>query len=36
MDESEAGTLSAMVLGDKTGLDADVKDLYQAAGISHV
>jgi competence protein ComEC len=36
MDESEASTLSAMVLGDKTGLDADVKDLYQAAGISHV
>ncbi len=36
MDESEAGALSAMVLGDKTGLDADVKDLYQAAGISHV
>ena len=36
MGESEAGTLSAMVLGDKTGLDADVKDLYQAAGISHV
>lgn len=36
MGESEAGTLSAMVLGDKTDLDTDVKELYQAAGISHV
>lgn len=34
--EDEAGTLSAMVLGDKSGLDEEVKDLYQAAGISHV
>lgn len=36
MDDEYAGTLSAMVLGDKTGLDEDVKDLYQAAGISHI
>lgn len=36
MSDDEAGTLSAMVLGDKSGLDRDVKDLYQNAGISHV
>ena len=36
MSEKEAGTLSAMVLGDKTDLDTDVKEAYQDAGISHV
>lgn len=36
MGDSEAGTLSAMVLGDKSDLDTDVRDIYQAAGISHI
>ena len=36
MSENEAYTLCAMVLGDKSGINADVKNLYQAAGISHV
>lgn len=36
LDEDEAGTLCAMMLGDKTGLNEDIKELYQAAGISHV
>lgn len=36
MDDEEAGTLSAMALGDKSGLDEDVKDIYQTAGISHI
>ena len=36
MDDTQAGTLSAMVLGDKRGLDEDVKDAYQSAGISHI
>ena len=30
------GVLSAMLLGDKTGLDSEIKSLYQAAGIAHV
>lgn len=30
------GILSAMLLGEKTGLDAEVKSLYQKAGISHI
>ena len=36
IDDSDAGTLAAMVLGDKTGLDEEIKDVYQAAGISHI
>ena len=30
------GVLSAMLLGDKTELDSEIKSLYQAAGIAHV
>ena len=36
MSEPDAGTLSAMVLGDKSGLIEDVKEYYQNAGISHI
>lgn len=36
MDEEDAGLCAAMTLGDKTGLDEDIKQLYQNAGISHV
>ncbi len=36
MDENDASLLAAMTLGDKTGLDTEIKELYQNAGISHV
>ncbi|MDO4187450.1 MAG: DNA internalization-related competence protein ComEC/Rec2 [Lachnospiraceae bacterium] len=36
IDDEEAGALSAMVLGDKSFLDEDIKDIYQTAGISHI
>lgn len=36
MSKENAGTLSAMVLGDKSQLDTDVKTTYQNAGIAHV
>jgi len=32
----ESGLLKAMVLGEKSELDADVKELYQRNGISHL
>lgn len=32
----DSGVLSAMILGEKSGLDAEVKSLYQKAGISHI
>ena len=32
----DGGVLSAMILGEKSGLDAEVKSLYQKAGISHI
>lgn len=32
----EAGVLSAMILGEKCGLQKETKELYQSAGISHV
>ena len=32
----DGGVLSAMILGEKSGLDAEVKSLYQIAGISHI
>ena len=35
-DESSAGVLSAMILGDKTLLDQDVRAVYQKAGIAHI
>lgn len=36
LDEENAGILIAMMLGDKSNLDSEVKDLYQNAGISHL
>ena len=36
MSEKDAGLVAAMTLGDKTGLDGEIKELYQLAGISHV
>lgn len=36
MDESKAGVLSTMVLGDRTVLDPDIKEMYRSAGISHI
>lgn len=36
MSDINAGTLAAMVLGDKTELDSDVKDLFQRAGMAHM
>ena len=36
MSEEDAGLVAAMTLGDKTGLDTEIKELYQHAGISHV
>ncbi len=35
-EDTDAGVLSAMLLGDKGILDAQVKDLYQSAGIVHL
>lgn len=31
-----AGALSAMLLGDKSSLNAEIKELYQESGISHI
>ena len=36
LGEEDSGLLSAMTLGDKAGLDTEIKELYQNAGISHV
>ena len=33
---SDSGILAAAVLGDKSGLDPEIKDLYQKSGISHL
>lgn len=35
-EEEEASLMCAMLLGDKNGMEEDVKNLYQNAGISHV
>lgn len=35
-DEPTAGVLSSMLLGDKSYLDDEIKDLYQVSGISHI
>ena len=32
----EAGIISAMVLGDKSELDAEVKDLFKLSGLAHI
>lgn len=34
--EEDAGLLSAVVLGDKTGMDEEISDLYQKNGIAHL
>ncbi|MCM1161761.1 MAG: DNA internalization-related competence protein ComEC/Rec2 [Roseburia sp.] len=36
LPQKEAGILKAMVLGDKSELDTDIKNLYKQSGISHV
>lgn len=36
LPEKEAGILSAMLLGDKSTLDLEIKELYQTTGISHL
>ena len=36
MTSEDAGLVAAMTLGDKTGLESDIKELYQRVGISHV
>ncbi len=36
METRDAGTLGAMLLGDKTLLDTEVKDIYKNAGIGHI
>ena len=36
MGEKNAGIVSAMLLGEKSLLDAEVKSLYQANGIGHI
>ena len=35
-DETTAGVLSSMLLGDKSYLDDEIKDLYQVSAISHI
>lgn len=35
-DETTAGVLSSMLLGDKSYLDDEIKDLYKISGISHI
>lgn len=35
-DESTAGVLNSMILGDKELLQNDTKELYQSSGISHI
>lgn len=36
LPEKEAGVLCTMLLGDKSLLDAEIKELYQTSGISHL
>ena len=36
LPEREAGVLSAMLLGERTGLDRELKELYQKNGIAHI
>lgn len=36
MSEKNAGIVSAMLLGEKSLLDAEIKSLYQANGIGHI
>ena len=36
MGERDAGLLGAMILGDKSQLDSEVKELYQQTGVAHM
>lgn len=36
LDDSNASLAAAMVLGDKSGLDTEIKELYQRNGIAHL
>lgn len=36
LDSRDAGLMSAMLLGEKSGMDQSLKKLYQAGGISHI
>ncbi len=36
LGESQGSVLSAMVLGEKKGMDQEIKDLYRQNGISHI
>lgn len=36
LPEKEAGTLSAMILGEKAGLPKEVREIYQQAGLGHL
>lgn len=36
MEAEDAGVMANMVLGEKSLLDAEIKDLYRDAGISHI
>ena len=36
LGKKNGGILAAMVLGEKAGMDPEVKELYQKSGISHL
>jgi competence protein ComEC len=36
LPDDMAGIMSAMIVGDRSGLDADVRDLYRSAGLFHI
>lgn len=36
LGEEDGNSMSAVLLGDKNGLDADLKELYQKSGIGHI
>ncbi len=36
LNEAQEGLLSVMLLGEKSGLDSEMRQLYQEAGISHI
>ncbi len=36
MPEKDGAVLAAMILGEKNGMDGDIRELYQVNGISHV
>ena len=36
LSKEDAGTMEALVLGDKDRLNEEIKELYQEAGFSHI